>query len=212
MGTKNKAPIRWGFCYTYPYMHYLVILGAAANIVGTSFYIRDTFRGTTKPNRVTWLLWSVIPFIAFAAELAAGVRWATLPVFAAGFTPFMVLCASFFNRNSYWKLGTLHYLCCFLSIIAIVLWQLTGEPSVAIGFAILADTLATVPTYVKTWSYPETESSGTYFGGVFSAATGMIVLPSFTFNGLAFLVYAASTCLILIFLIYRKRIASSFGA
>src|SRR5690348_16544499 len=38
-----------------------VYVGSAIGALGTAVYLRDTLRGTTKPNRVTWLLWAVAP-------------------------------------------------------------------------------------------------------------------------------------------------------
>lgn len=189
-------------------MHFLVLLGAAANILGTSFYVRDTIRGTTKPNRVTWLLWSVIPFIAFAAELEVGIGWSVISVFVAGFTPFMVFCASFVNKQAFWKLGLLDYVCGFLSITAVVLWQYTKNPGYAIAFSILGDGLAAIPTMVKAWKRPETESGSTFLGGLMSSATGIIALPAYTFNGLAFLLYVFAQNSTMLYFIYGRKRAS----
>lgn len=186
-------------------MEYLVILGAVVNLLGTSVYIRDTFCGKTKPNRVTWLLWSVIPFIALTAELKAGIRWAALPVFIAGFTPLLVFVASFLNKQAYWRLSTIDYLCGVLSVAAIVLWQSTGEPTIAIALSILAGGLASAPTMLKAWTNPETETGATFAGGLFSALTGIAILSSFTFTSAAFLLYVIAQNGTMLFLIYRRR-------
>ncbi len=34
----------------------LVIAGALLNLAGTGYYIRNTLKGETKPNRVSWLM------------------------------------------------------------------------------------------------------------------------------------------------------------
>ena len=36
---------------------HFVIVGAVLGLTGAAFYIRDTLRGITHPNRVSWLLW-----------------------------------------------------------------------------------------------------------------------------------------------------------
>ena len=36
-----------------------------------SVYLRDTLRGTTKPNRVTWLLWAVAPLAGCSGRASA---------------------------------------------------------------------------------------------------------------------------------------------
>jgi hypothetical protein len=37
-------------------LQYLVILGGLVNLLGGFSYIKDTIKGGTKPNRITWLL------------------------------------------------------------------------------------------------------------------------------------------------------------
>ena len=45
---------------------HFVILGAAIGAVGQTLYVRDTVRGETQPNRVTWLLWAIVPVMVTA--------------------------------------------------------------------------------------------------------------------------------------------------
>src|SRR5665811_2568729 len=82
---------------------YLVIIAAVASLLAAFVYIRSMFVGGTKPNRVTWLMWAIAPLIATAASLSNGVGWAVLPVFMAGFSPFLIFAASFFAKKAYWK-------------------------------------------------------------------------------------------------------------
>ena len=85
-------------------LQYVVLIGVAVQLAGIISYIKTTVRGITRPNRITWLMWSVAPLVATAASVASGVTWAVVPVFMSGFAPLLVFFASFVNRNSYWKL------------------------------------------------------------------------------------------------------------
>src|SRR6476659_8048954 len=102
----------------------VVLIGVVINVTGSSRYTRDTLRGTTKPNRVTYLMWGIAPLIATAAAISKGVTWAVLPVFMSGFCPLMVLLSSFANRQAFWKLGKLDYVCGAFSALALILWAL----------------------------------------------------------------------------------------
>lgn len=170
-------------------LQYLVFAGALINIIGVFGYVRDTLRGTTKPNRVTWLMWSVAPLIASAAALSHGPSWAILPVFMAGFCPLLVFLASFVNPHSYWELGPFDYGCGLLSALALALWGLTNEPVLAIIFAIGSDALAAVPTLLKSWRYPETESVIAYVTGFLNAVTSFAAVRVWGFAELAFPLY-----------------------
>lgn len=135
-----------------------VILGALFSFFAGLGYTVGTIKGKIKPNRVTWFLWAFAAFTAFSSEISQGVGLRSLIIFMAGFNPLVIFIVSFVNRKSYWKLGKFDFLCGFFSLLGILLWYLTGVGNMAILFAILADGLAGVPTIVKAYKAPETES------------------------------------------------------
>lgn len=183
----------------------LVLIGAAVQLVGISAYVRDTLRGTTAPNRVTWLLWSAAPLIAGVAAIADGAGWAALPTIVSGSSALLVLGASFANRRAYWKLGAFDYACGLCSALALVLWAATGEPAVAVIFAILSDAFATAPTIVKAWKRPETETSLAYSTGLFNALTSFSAIRAWSFSSVAFPLYWAATNCGILFVLRRSR-------
>lgn len=187
-------------------LQYLVFVGAAVLLLGCLSYITKTLKGATKPNRVTWLLWSIAPLIATFAAISDGVGWSVLPVFMAGFGPLLVFIASFVNKNSSWKLKKFDYLCGFFSVLALALWGITKEPVIAIIFAIVSDGFAAIPTLVKAWKYPETESSGPYTTGLFNALTSFVAIKTWNFSSLAFPVYLAIICTLLIISVFQRKI------
>jgi hypothetical protein len=192
-------------------LQYLVVLGAVIQLIGVLSYIRGTLRGVTKPNRVTWLLWGVIPIIATGAAVSDGVRWAVLPVFMAGLGPLLVFAFSFVNQHAYWKLGRLDYVCGLFSVAAIVLWVLTRDAAVAIILSIIADALAAIPTLVKSWHEPETENLGPYVAGFTSQLTAIAAFKLFTFSEMAFPFYLliVNAALILVIKIASRSSSTS---
>jgi|JI10StandDraft_1071094.scaffolds.fasta_scaffold159598_3 hypothetical protein len=181
---------------------YLTIL---ISLFGGFFYIRDTLRGVTKPNRVTWLLWAVIPAIAVVIQIRSGVGLSVIPVIMSGATPFLVFLASFVNKNAYWKITQLDIVCGLLSVIAIILWLGVNQPILALLFAILADLLAGVPTLVKAWKFPETETGTVFILSLINAIIGFLVLKEWTFTFYSFGVYLFIMNSSMIFAIYRKK-------
>mgnify|MGYP001576719208 FL=1 len=188
------------------YLPYLVFLGAAVQLIGIWSYIKDTVRGDAKPNRVSWLLWSIAPLIGTAAAISDGVTWEVLPVFMSGFGPLLVFIASFVNKNSYWKLEKFDYWCGASSLLALVLWWVTKIPEVAILFAILSDGLAAVPTLVKSWKYPETENAGPFTAGLFNSLTSFAAVKMWNFSSIAFPIYLVFINISIALAIYRRKI------
>lgn len=84
----------------------------------------------------------------------------------AGFGPLLVVVASFFIKQSYWKISKLDYLCAILSLIALVGRKITNSALVAIVFAICSDLLAALPTMRKSRYHADSEGITPYIGGL----------------------------------------------
>lgn len=169
---------------------HFVILGAVIATAGMLSYLRDTIRGVTQPNRVTWLMWALAPLIAFAAEVQSGVGLRSLMTFVVGFWPLAVFLATFLRRGSaVWRLGPFDWLCGALSVAGLVAWLVTRHGNVAVIASIAADALAATPTLRKSWSAPETESSSAYWTAALNALITVLTIDRFTVADAAFPLY-----------------------
>jgi len=166
-----------------------VYVAAIINLVGLGAYALDTLRGHTKPNRVTWLLWTIAPLIAFFAQISEGVGIGAVLTLAIGLGPLLILLASFVNKSAYWKITKFDIACGSVSLLALLLWVVTGTGMIAIVLAIVADFMAGVPTIRKAYSHPETESSNAFLAGIIAAIITIFSLGSITFASLAFPLY-----------------------
>ncbi|MDR3643263.1 MAG: hypothetical protein P4L74_06600 [Candidatus Doudnabacteria bacterium] len=185
--------------------YFLVILGAAVNFYGCTIYIRDIFRGTTRPNLVTWVLWALAPLIAAGAAFYAGNRWVVLPTFMVGFCPILVIIAAIIKKNAIWQPSNFDYFCGSLSLMALILLLFTKNADLAIVFSIISDLLAGLPTLKKAWLFPDTESGITYIAALFNIFTSFTVLKIYNFSELAFPIYSVFLNFSMSFFIYRKK-------
>lgn len=181
-----------------------VILGALINLTGTSTYIIHTLQGKTRPNRVSWAMWTLAPMVAFAAELGKGVGLQSLMTFVTGFSPLLILIASFVNAKSVWKLTQFDLICGILSLLGLSLWAVTREGNIAIIFSIIADGTAALPTLVKSYSEPSSESWIAFFTAAISAALTLLTIDNWTFANYGFPVYIFVICVTLVLLIKFK--------
>ncbi len=154
------------------------ILGALIVLTGNAAYARDTVRGETQPNRVTWMLWALAPMIAFAAEVAQGVGLDAVLTLAVGFGPLLVVVASFLDAKAYARVTLFDALCGVLSLMALGAWAATGRGNVAILLSVLADFLAAVPTIRKAYRYPHTEHSLAFLSGVAGGAITLLTIKA----------------------------------
>jgi hypothetical protein len=168
---------------------YFAVVGAIIGSIGGFYYLYDTITGKARPNRVTWLLWGLFPMIIFVAQRAQGVEGLSWASFAAGFTPFLILLGSFLNKNAYWKTEPTDYFLMAAAIAGIILWAFADTPNLAILFALVADLLAGLPTLLKAYRHPQTESWIAYAISTFGFGLGVLAVHSFTFENYAFISY-----------------------
>ena len=181
-----------------------VILGAIIAVVGGLSYLIDTLKGKVKPNRVSFLLWSLAPLIAFFAEIKQGVGLQSLLTFMVGFLPLTIFIASFVNKKAEWKLTRFDLTCGAFSIIGLVFWYITKSGNIAIIFSILADGLAALPTLVKAFNYPETESGWPYFSSTLSAAITLLTVKVWNLANAGFPMYIGVITLVISVLVWFK--------
>jgi hypothetical protein len=168
---------------------YFVVIGTLIGAVGSVAYLIDTIKGKVKPNRVSFLLWSIAPLIAFAAQIKQGVGLEALMTFSTGFLPIMTLAGSFLNKKAEWKLTKFDLFCGSLSLVGLVLWQITKVGNVAIFFSILADGFAAVPTILKAYKYPDTELAWPWIATCVGVLLTIFTLKELSFANSGFIIY-----------------------
>lgn len=185
---------------------YLTLISIPLGLVGSILYIRDMYRGTAKPNRVSFFLWSLAPIIGVAIAFGEGVRWSLVPIFMAGFSPLLVFVFSFVVKQGFWKLQKLDYVCGFFSVVALFLWLVMDVPILAFVFAVAADLFASIPTILKAWKHPESESPFIYLLPLVGHITNLLVITTWavTYYGFSIYIIAANTSIL--FGIYQYKL------
>ena len=181
-----------------------IYLGAVIFLFCSIGYFIETLQGKVKPNRITWFLWGLAPMIAFIAQIKQGVGLQSLLTFMVGFVPFLILTASFINKKSYWKIQKLDLVCGLLSIIGLILWQITKVGNIAILFSIISYFLAGWPTIIKSYNHPKTENYLIYLGNAIFAAITLLTINIWTFETYSFSLYIFVVTLLIAILVKFK--------
>lgn len=172
-----------------------VILALFIDAIGSGDYVLNTLRGQTKPNRVTWSLWVVIAVVAVIGLINEHAAKPTIILTAFfGLMPLIIFIASFFNKKSYWKITRFDQICGFLSVLGILAWTITGNGNLTIIFAILANLFAWIPTFLKAFKAPDTESWLTYFNAIFASIITLLTVKTWTFASVGMLIYFIISC------------------
>ncbi len=159
---------------------YHVVLGAIAallGIVGYALYFRSIFRGITKPHLFTWVSYSLVDFIVFAAQVVKGGgpgAW-TILTGQIGSLAVSVLALRFGEKHitkSDWA--------SFIGVLcAIMLWIATKDPLGAVVISTVINFLAIAPTIRKSYVKPFEESMSIWILDTIRFSLSMTALASF---------------------------------
>lgn len=183
----------------------IIYIGVLINLICTIWYIKGVFSGGTKPNLVSWFIWMLAPFIGFFLSLKAGAGLSSLGILLAGFGPFLVLIFSLFKKNAFWKISFFDLICGLFSILALVLYITTKNLEISIIFAIASDGLAYIPTYIKSWKNPGTETSSTYWGGIINNTLSLLIIKNWSFAIFSFPLYLVLANVLEVIFLNRKK-------
>jgi hypothetical protein len=178
-----------------------MILAAILTVIGNGVYARAAYRGITKPNLMSWSLWSVIPLIMFFAQRSQGVGQQSYLSLIVGLTPLAIIIAAWFGTNLRYKIQKADLLCLGASLAAIILWLITGNSIIAIVLSILAGTYASMLTFMHGYHHPEQENALPFMCGVISAITTLLTTQKFDLQSTGFAVYLLLSNAALVFVI-----------
>jgi hypothetical protein len=106
-----------------------------------------------------------------------------------GFMPLLIFVSSFHNSASVWGVRRIDYACGAMSVVGTIVWFATQNGVLAITAAMAADFLAGVPTLMKSWTHPETETIHSYIGAVISMGVVLLTITQWTFEVAAFPIF-----------------------
>ena len=147
-------------------------------------YIRDIFLGKTKPERMTWFLWSVLLAIAFFAQISKGGTWSLITTGV----DFLGVIIIFILSIKYGMGGMtkLDITALAGAMFGLLLWYITNEPLVALLITIFIDSLAGMLTIIKTYKEPYTETFRAYVICGTGGLLGALSVGEFNFSLIIF--------------------------
>ncbi|MDQ5893009.1 MAG: hypothetical protein QG640_19 [Patescibacteria group bacterium] len=147
-------------------MEIKIILGTIAALLAlfsSYLYIRDIFRGNTKPHTYTWLIWSIVTTIAFLGQWVSGGgsgSWATGVAAVVTIGTFLLSLNSKYGSRD---ITNFDKVCLALAIVSILPWLLVKSVLWSVLLATFIDLIAFIPTMRKTWHAPMSESLGSMY-------------------------------------------------
>ena len=119
-------------------------------------YIFDILKKRARPNLVSWIGWTFLTTIGAAAQIAKGPSLSVLVPIILTFSELTIVILAL--RHGHAKFNTTDKICFALAALAVALWAITKEPLIALGLSLLADFIVGIPTILKTYRDPRSET------------------------------------------------------
>jgi len=185
----------------------LPVLGLAAALVAvadTIPYLRDILRGTTRPHRGTWLIWSLLSVLVLFSQLADGASWSLV---AAGAQVILNgLIFVFATRHGVGGVSVADRMMLAIAAGGALGWVIADAPLVATACVVVADLLGLAMMVPKTYRDPDSETLSTF---ALASVSGALATAAVGSVDLALVIYPIYLCLGnlgLAVLIHRARI------
>ncbi len=156
-------------------------------IVGALPYIAQIIWGRVRPERATWLVWSVLLILAVWSYRAVGANDSLWFLVGDLAVTVVIFGLSLWRGQGGWTRQDL--LCMGVAGISLLLWAYSGIPLFAVWGVLLADIAALIPTLIKSLNDPLSESATTYGFSSAAALCGFIAVGQWNFNLLFYPAY-----------------------
>ena len=186
----------------------LGVLAAAIGVADTVPYVRDILRGTTRPHRGTWLIWSTLTVVAVFSQRADGASWSLLLVTTQAVLMILIFTLSIRRGVGGVTRGDLAMMA--VAAAGVAGWLIADEPLVATACVVAADLIGVGLMVPKTWRDPDSETLVTF---AFASLGGVLAAGSVGALDLSLLLYPAYFCLangaIALLIVHRRRVIAA---
>jgi hypothetical protein len=166
---------------------FFLVIATLVTVGSVIPYARDILKGTTKPNIVSWITWTLLTGIATAAEIAAHEYVTAIFTGSAVLETAIIVVLGL--RHGYVKYTTFDVVCQVAAIVGIILWQLFNSPTIGVVASVSIDFVGALPTIRHSWLNPGEETWSTYALAGLGGALAIAALSSYTWVSLTYAVY-----------------------
>src|SRR3712207_829693 len=138
----------------------LGLVGGAMSVADTIPYVRDIRRGTTRPHRGTWLIWSTLAVVVVLSQRADGAAWSLVMLGTDAALTVLIFALSIRRGVGGVTPGEIAMM--GIAGAGVAGWLIADAPVVATAGVIVADLTAAALMLPKTWRDPRSETLATF--------------------------------------------------
>lgn len=189
---------------------YTEIIGwVAALVTLTGFipYIISILRGDTIPNRASWWIWTIIGTILCSAYYFASDSLSSFWVpLSYTIGPLVVAILSF--KYGEGGLEGLDLFCLIGSLFSLILWFLSKSALLALGYMIIIDIFAGLPTLRKAYLKPFTENLMAWVLFSVGSTMNLFAISHWDYASSIYPLYLSAIAVVITLILFYRRKSS----
>ncbi len=182
------------------------IVAGILSFAAYALYIFATLRGTTKPNRATWWILTLVGLMIAASYYVAGARDTMWVALSYVLGPAIIAVLSLKYGEGRWE--RLDQVCLAGALISAVVWYFSESALIVLLINILMDFLGLLPTIKKSYLRPEGEDRAAWTLESFAGMFNIFAIERWTFAIAFYPLYLLVMNGIVTLLLYRPMIKS----
>lgn len=172
-------------------------------------YCRDAIAGKTKPHRTTWLILSLLALGFVYGQILSGSYGGSLYL---GIAQMIAVIIVFMLSIKYGEGGikTFEIILLIMAIVSLGIGILQKQGTTTLYINIFTGLIAYLPTFIKTWEKPESETLLTWWLGVFGAFLALLGSVGSPTSSIVYLGYVLLVNLsVAVIIVIRRPIKNS---
>lgn len=177
------------------------IMAGAISFCAYVFYIVNTLKGKTKPNRATWWILTLIGIMIAWSYYVEGARdtiWIALS-YVVG--PLVIAILSLQYGEGEWE--TLDKACLTGAISSAVVWSISESALVVLIINVCMDFIGLIPTIKKSYLRPEGEDRTAWTMEVIAGFLNLFAIKNWIFGIAFYPLYLVIINSVVLYMLYR---------
>jgi hypothetical protein len=183
-------------------MDWRIVTGLLSGVLGTVGlvpYILATAKRQIRPSALTWSGQALLAGIVFVAQITSEPSWSAV-IAGVGVVGSAIVAVLAVRVNLH--VALLDIACAVLGVLAVVAWQITRDPHIAIGAALIIS----VPMLLKTLHDPGSEPLGVFAIWIAASSLAMISARRLDFLSVGWPAFFTAFDVTMVFLVARGRV------
>lgn len=138
----------------------LILIAAGLALVGNIPYLIDVIQKRVKPHPYSWFVWSIVSMVTLIGGIQKGAGLAALAIAASEVFTILIFLFALRNgiKDSFKNVAKKDTIFLVIALLGLIPWFITKDPTISVVVVVCIDLVAFIPTLIKTYKDPESET------------------------------------------------------